>query len=78
MEQVQTDVNLHGRYIWVSGGHLELNKTIYNLFIWKFNEWGKSSLKSESELPEITVKINAATGTQVKLERADANSARRM
>eukprot|EP00957_Ditylum_brightwellii_P074933 5694814-Ditylum_brightwellii.AAC.1 len=72
------DVNLHGRYLWVSGGHLELNKTIYNLLIWKFNEWGKPSLKSESELPENTVKINAATGTQVKLERTGTKSARRM
>eukprot|EP00957_Ditylum_brightwellii_P038873 2937888-Ditylum_brightwellii.AAC.1 len=64
MEQVQKDVNLHGKYLWVSGGHLELNKTIYDLFIWKFNEWGKPSLKAESELLANIVKINEASGAQ--------------
>eukprot|EP00957_Ditylum_brightwellii_P138510 10557745-Ditylum_brightwellii.AAC.2 len=59
-------------------GAFGAEQTIYDLFIWKFNEWGKPTLKSERELLENTVKINAASGKQVKLERADANSTRRM
>eukprot|EP00957_Ditylum_brightwellii_P046356 3518143-Ditylum_brightwellii.AAC.2 len=78
MEQIQKDVNLHGRYIWVSGGHLELNKTLYDLLIWKFTKTGRLELMTEEELPENIVKIIDATGIKVQLQRAKTNNARRM
>eukprot|EP00957_Ditylum_brightwellii_P047520 3609056-Ditylum_brightwellii.AAC.1 len=78
MHQNQTDVNLHGRYLWVSGGHLELNKAIYDLLIWKFDKWGRPRLWSDNELPKSKVKVIEATGIKVQLQQADVNITKRM
>eukprot|EP00957_Ditylum_brightwellii_P051827 3930092-Ditylum_brightwellii.AAC.1 len=60
------------------GGHLELNKTIYNLLIWSFNDYGVPTLKTEQKLPENMVQVIEATGVRVKLQQSDVNTARRM
>eukprot|EP00957_Ditylum_brightwellii_P090252 6873565-Ditylum_brightwellii.AAC.1 len=46
MAKVKCNVTLWGRYLWTSGGWLEIMKTQYCTLIWAFKEHGQPYLKN--------------------------------
>eukprot|EP00957_Ditylum_brightwellii_P120071 9162534-Ditylum_brightwellii.AAC.1 len=69
MQQIQNDITLHSRYLWIMGGKLETIKTKYILMIWRFDRSGKPILTEEMDLPLNNIEIPTTTGQTTVLER---------
>eukprot|EP00957_Ditylum_brightwellii_P123118 9387446-Ditylum_brightwellii.AAC.1 len=69
MIQIQHDITLHSRYLWIIGGKFEIIKTKYVLMIWMFGSSGKLILMDEQDLPLIDVEIPTTTGQNTVIER---------
>eukprot|EP00957_Ditylum_brightwellii_P083765 6367134-Ditylum_brightwellii.AAC.1 len=67
-----------GRYLWVSGGLLDLNKTKYTMMIWSFLPDKTPILQKENELQPNVAHIDAADGMKLLLQRADVAKGQRM
>eukprot|EP00978_Attheya_sp_CCMP212_P029418 scaffold104451_cov75-Attheya_sp.AAC.2 len=78
MERTQNDITSWAKFLWVSGGLLELTKTKYFMIIWKFSSVGKPSLYKESELPPNTVQVFDQDGKAAMIERLPQNKGIRM
>eukprot|EP00978_Attheya_sp_CCMP212_P037399 scaffold175831_cov42-Attheya_sp.AAC.1 len=58
MRRVQNDISSWCKFLWISGGLLELTKTKYYMMIWNFTSTGKPYLCPEEDLPENIVTVN--------------------
>jgi hypothetical protein len=57
MEEIQKGVNEWGMLVQAMGGSLKQSKSFWYLLLWKFVH-GKPTLKSELELPMLTLTIS--------------------
>jgi hypothetical protein len=75
MEQTQNDISSWAKFLWISGGLLELTKTKYYMLIWKFNSIGAPSLWTEDEQPSNTLQVYDQQGQPATIERILQNKA---
>eukprot|EP00957_Ditylum_brightwellii_P068377 5190977-Ditylum_brightwellii.AAC.1 len=66
------------RYLWVSGGLLETNKTKYVLTIWKFGPNGRPVLLAEEKLPVNNIDIVDVLEHTMRMERVPVEKGVRM
>eukprot|EP00957_Ditylum_brightwellii_P196429 14966067-Ditylum_brightwellii.AAC.1 len=78
MVQVQHDITLHSKYLWVLGGLLKIMKTHYMLIIWTFLANGPPKLMEEEDLPLNNILIKTTTGYTTKLDRISVHKGSRM
>jgi hypothetical protein len=69
MSRVQHDLASWSKFLWISGGLLELSKTKYYILIWNFSPKGKPLLCEEKYLPQNTVSVHDQHGDLTKIER---------
>ena len=52
-DMIQHDAQTWERLLWTSGGLLKLEKCLYHLMVWTFDDEGNASLTPSSDLPSM-------------------------
>eukprot|EP00957_Ditylum_brightwellii_P083826 6371694-Ditylum_brightwellii.AAC.1 len=78
MTQIQHNITLHSKYLWILGGLLEMMKTHYMLIIWTFMANDRPKLMEEHNLPPNNILIKTTTGYTTQLDRILGHKGSRM
>eukprot|EP00957_Ditylum_brightwellii_P076614 5823028-Ditylum_brightwellii.AAC.1 len=78
MTQIQHDIMLYSKYLWILGGLLEIIKTHYMLIIWTFMVNGQPKLMEEHKLPPNDILMKTKTGYTTQLDRISVHKGSRM
>jgi hypothetical protein len=68
MEQTQNDISRWSKFLWISGGLIELTKTKYYMRIWQFSNLGAPYICPEEEQPPNIVTIHKQQGNPATIK----------
>ena len=78
MEKTQNNISSWNKFLWISGGLLELTKTKYYMLIWRFTQIGTPYLCPMEDLPTNTVTVLDQDGKPAIIERIPHDKGIRM